>query len=163
MNWRCIYCKPRCSEKVKFYLENANIEVLYPIIKEKRTINNKIVYKYSELFPNYIFAKFHDKDYRLVKYTRGVSRILSNRNNEPIKVPEKLIETIKSQMNNGYVELKKKFNKGDRVVITDGPFKEMEAVFLEHIKPKERVLILLKTLNREVKVEIDTAIILKKS
>ena len=159
MKWRCVYCKPKSCEKVKFYLEKAGLEVFYPIIEEKRRVNKKPVYIYKELFPNYIFVRFDLKNYRLVKYTMGVSKIISNRNNEPAVVPDKIIDSIKAQMVNDYVKLKKHFKKGDSVIITDGPFKEMEAIFLENIKPNERVLILLKAINNEIKVEIDACML----
>lgn len=157
--WRCLYCKPKSCEKVKLRLEEAGIEVFYPIIEEKRKINGKIVYKYKELFPNYLFAKFSLKEYRLVKYTRGVSKVLTSKSEELAVVPEEIIKKIKSQMSNGYVHLKKSFQKGAQVKITEGPFKDMEAIFLEEVKPHERVIILLNTINNQIKMEVDVHIL----
>jgi len=153
--WRCIYCKPKSCEIVKNRLEKVGIEIFYPIIEEKRKINGKIVYKYKELFPNYFFAKFSLKEHRLVRFTRGVRKVLANKCGELSVVPDEVIDRIKSQMSNGYVHLKKSFKKGSQIKITEGYFKDMEGIFLEEVKPQERVLILLNTISKQVKLEID--------
>ncbi|KAA0259536.1 hypothetical protein FHQ18_01270 [Deferribacter autotrophicus] len=153
--WRCIYCKPKSAKIAKFHLERAGYEVFHPLFKEKKRVAGKLNEVTSELFPNYLFVRFELEDYRLVKYTRGVSKVIMGENGEPAEVPEEIILSIKNQMKDGFVVLEKSFEKGEKVYITDGPFKGFEAIFLEEIKPKDRVLILLKTISGELKVEID--------
>ncbi|MGA1846564.1 transcription termination/antitermination protein NusG [Deferribacter abyssi] len=153
--WRCVYCKPKSSKLAKFYLERAGYEVFQPLFKEKKRVVGQLTEVTRELFPNYLFVRFELEDYRLVRYTRGVSKVILGDEGDPAEVPEEIIEYIKDQMKDGFVVLNKDYEKGDKVYITDGPFKGFEAIFLEKIKPKDRVLILLKTISGELKVEID--------
>lgn len=154
--WRCVYCKPREAKVAKFYLEKGGFETFYPLIKEKKRVAGKIKEIHKELFPNYLFVRFSVEDYRTVKYTKGVSRVVLGDNGEPAVVDDEIIEAIKGSMQDGFVVLEEKgFKKGEKVLIKDGPFKGFEAVFLKEIKPRDRVLILLKTITGELKLEID--------
>jgi len=154
--WRCVYCKPREAKVAKFYLEKGGFEIFYPLIKEKKKVAGKIKEIHKELFPNYLFVRFSVEDYRTVKYTKGVSRVVLGDNGEPAVVDDEIINAIKRRMKDGFVVLEERgFKKGEKVLIKDGPFKGFEAVFLKEIKPRDRVLILLKTITGELKLEID--------
>jgi transcription antitermination factor NusG len=143
--WYVVYTKPKNEDIVSFRLQKINLEVYNPKVKKK---------KISPLFPCYIFVKVPShKFYRIIKYTRGVKRILGQ-DGVPYVLPSEMIELIKARERNGYVELKPKLNTGDRVVIKDGPFKNFIGVFEEELSARERVKILLSTVyNLHIVVE----------
>ena len=87
--------------------------------------------------------KFHPvEEFRLVKYTRGI-RTIVNFNGRIIPLQENLIEFIKSNLDNGVATIQKKeFQKGEKVVIQEGPFKGFSGIF-EKEWTEERVAILL--------------------
>jgi transcription elongation factor/antiterminator RfaH len=164
MNWYAIYTKQGqeiiVSEKLSKLPE---IEVINPLIKERKFFRNKLETVQKELFPSYIFARFTvEKYYHTIKYTRGVRRILGDHTGAPFMVDEMIINTIKERMVDGFIKLEPTLLKsGDTVIINKGPFQGFMGVFLSETKPLERVAILLDAMNYQGKVEIDSCLVSK--
>jgi transcriptional antiterminator RfaH len=141
--WYAIYTRPRKEDVVAFQLKETGIGVLNPKIKSKKYLRNKLIETIEPLFPCYLFANF-DKDqyFHLINYTRGVRYILGKGN--PIVLPEEVINAIKENIEEGNVLLRpQQLEKGDRVLIKEGPFKDFYGIFKREIKGSERVQILL--------------------
>jgi transcriptional antiterminator RfaH len=108
------------------------------------------------LFPSYIFCRFPANMLDKVRYTNGVSYILSF-GGAPAVVEEAIIETIRERMDpDGVVnEPLTGLERGDRVVIQSGPFQNLEGVFEKEMRGSERVRILLNTVgNVKARVEV---------
>ena len=76
---------------------------------------------------------------------------------QPLPVDDELIATLRhhataSEENSVNVY----FKAGENVEITDGPFKNLQAVFANH-KGEERAIVLLNLLNRQQRLEIPVA------
>lgn len=157
-NWYCIYTKAGKEEAVsKALRERLGMEVFNPKIKRKRFIRGRYVEALERLFPCYIFSRFElDRHFHTIKYTRGVRRIVGDSLGSPYVVDEAIIKSIKSRMVDGFVTLQpRRFAPGEKVVIQEGPLKGLEGIFLEEVKPKERVLILLNAIRYQAKVQIE--------
>jgi transcriptional antiterminator RfaH len=144
---------------VELYLRTANFEVFNPKIEEIRLIRGRRKKLVVPLFPCYIFAKFSPRNFDLIIYTRGVRKILGI-NGRPTPIRESIIETIKHRVqNNGHILIPEnpdtefELNQGDYVFITDGPLKGFYGI-VEYEKPDNRVIILLISLDYQVKVDI---------
>ncbi|MBF0542177.1 MAG: hypothetical protein HQK91_12100 [Nitrospirae bacterium] len=164
MNWYAIYTKPGKEIIVSDKLSKlSEIEVINPIIKEKKFFRNKLVTVETELFPSYIFARFNMENYyHTIKYTRGIKRILGENTGSPFIVDEMIIDSIKDRMVDGFIRLEPPlFNLGDTVFINEGPLKGFMGVFLSETKPLERVAILLNAVSYQGKVEIDSCLVSK--
>ncbi len=163
--WYCIYTKPRKEDFVSFQLSKVpGIEVLNPKFKRKRFLRGRFQEVIEELFPCYIFAKFNSHFYHMIKYTRGVKRVVGDRSGRPYIVDESIIDIINAHTrDDGYVYLIKdeEFKQGDTIMITDGPLKGLVGIFLREMKPQERVLVLLNAISYHVKIEIDRTLIRK--
>lgn len=161
LNWFLIYTKPRCEDGVSTKFIENGFEVLNPKIEERRYIRRKLQDVISPLFPCYIFVQFDNpKDYRLVKYTRGVKSVVGPEN-IPAAVPQDIIDRIRKRMEGGVIHIQPcSFIPGEDVSIQAGPFEGLEAVFEKELKGSERVSILLKAVNARVVVD---ASILKRS
>ena len=158
--WHAIYTKPGKEDTVAFRLQGIGIEVLNPKLKSKKYKRNKIVEVLEPLFPCYLFANFDKEKYtHLITYTRGVRYIVGKRN--PIVVFDEIINTIKGSMEEGNILVVKpqRFEKGVRVLIKEGPFKDFYGIFEKEVKGHERVMILLETLN--YKLELDSWVLNK--
>ncbi len=156
-NWYCIYTKAGKEDAVSDALRGRlGLEVFNPKIRRKRYLKGRYVAAVEELFPCYIFSRFElEEHYHTIKYTRGVRRIVGDSVGSPYAVDEAIIQAIRSRMVEGFVVLQpRKFARGEKVVIQEGPLKGLEGIFLEELKPKERVLILLSTIRYQAKVEI---------
>lgn len=160
--WFVVQTKPGNEHRVQIHLSNQAIEVLLPLYRAFQGSNGKMVSRIRPLFPNYLFARLHlDAHYYKVKWTRGVSKILSA-GNRPIPVSEGLIETIKSRMGEDrLVLLEDPLKKGTLVEFTSGPFKGLVGVFDKRMSDQGRVRILLNLIGADVPVQIPRWLIRK--
>jgi transcription antitermination factor NusG len=81
----------------------------------------------------------------MVKYTRGVKRVVGNREG-PIPIPEEVIQELKAREVGGLIELEKyglEPQVGDEIEVAEGALKGLRGVFQKELGDKERVLILL--------------------
>lgn len=162
-NWYCIYTKPKQEDLVsRRLIEIPEIEVFNPKLKQKRYVRGRLKEAVEELFPCYIFSKFNpDRYYHMVKYTRGIRRIVGNKG-APFIVDESIIALIRSRVKEGFVNLEPlEFKSGEQVVIKDGPFSGLMGIFLRGLKARERVLVLLNTIAYQAKIEIDRCLLSK--
>jgi len=161
-NWYCIYTKARQEELVcRKLLELPDVEVFNPLLKRKKYIRSRLKSVVEELFPCYIFSKFDPYRYlHKVRYTRGARRLVGDALGFPYIVDDLLIDSIKSMMENGFVCVNTpEFVAGDKVRITDGPFKGLSGLFVSELNARERVVILLNTLQAQARVEVDRGLV----
>ena len=55
----------------------------------------------------------------------------------------------------GFVRIGEDFRRGEVVVIRDGPFRNIQAVFERYMNDRERVMVLLNSLNYQAQVEVE--------
>jgi len=152
--WYAIYTKPGREDSVAFLLKNIGIDVLNPKLQSKKYKKNKLIEVVETLFPCYLFAEFDKERYaHLITYTRGVRYIVGKK--DPVIVHEEVIDRIKEGMEeDGIIVVKPLgFEKGNTVLIKDGPFKDFCGIFEREIKGPERVMIFLSTLNYRLELD----------
>lgn len=157
--WHAIYTKPGKEDTVTYYLRNIGIDVLNPKLKSKKYKRCRFTEVIEPLFPCYLFANFDKDRYsHLIKYTRGVRYIVGK--NNPVTVHDEVIGTIRESMEDNIVAIKpERFEKGDRVLIRDGPFGNFYGIFEKEIKGPERVVILLDAIHH--RLELDSSFLSK--
>ena len=93
----------------------------------------------------------------MVKYTRGVSRILCA-DNRPLPVPVEIMKTLLTRSNNeGVIERQTHLKKGDRIRVRKGMLKDLEGLFDGSTPDNERVLILLEHVSCKVSAKLHWA------
>ncbi len=136
--WFVLNTKPKKEHQV----ERLFIEGGFTIYNPKYLVEKKI----KPFFPGYEFILFDfPAQYQLVRYTRGVKRVVGTRG-VPTHIPEKVIHEIKSREVNGLIAVDKYGEKpqvGDEIEVMEGPLKGLRGIFKKELTPKERVLILL--------------------
>ena len=137
-NWYVINTKPKKEYQVERLFTEGGIEIYNP----KYQIEDRI----KPFFPGYEFIYFdYPAQYRLVKYTRGVKRVVGVKE-VPVPISDGIIQAIKSREVNGLIEIEKYGEKpeiGDEIEVVEGPLKGLRGVFQKELTAKERVLILL--------------------
>ena len=155
--WFLIYTKPNQEERAKENLENQGNEVFLPMIgfeKKKQPQS----FSLKPMFPRYLFSKFivENNNWTHIKSTRGVSHIVVFGENLT-KVPNPVINYLKSKVDDNDVlklqSTRKKFQKGEELLIKQGVFQGKDATFLS-MNGKERVRVLLSLMNRIMIAEI---------
>jgi transcription antitermination factor NusG len=137
-NWFVLNTKP----KKEFHVEKIFTEAGFEIYNPKYRQDDRV----KPFFSGYEFIQFeYPSDYRLVRYTRGVKKVVGNRDG-PIPIPEGVIDQIKGREENGLIELLKYGEEpavGDEIEVVEGPLKGLRGVFKRELTERERVLILL--------------------
>ncbi len=137
-SWYVINTKP----KKEFQVERLFTEGGFEIYNPKYQVEGRE----KSFFPGYEFIHFdYPAQYRMVKYTRGVKRVVGVKE-IPVPIPDEIIHEIKSREVNGLIEVDKYGEKpevGDEIEVVEGPLKGLRGVFQKELTAKERVLILL--------------------
>lgn len=149
-NWYVINTKPKKEFQVERLFTEGGIEIYNP----KYVHDDRI----KPFFPGYEFISFdYPEQYRLVKYTRGVKKVVGVRE-IPVPIPDEIIQEIKSREVNGLIEIDKYGEKpevGDEIEVVEGPLKGLRGVFKKELTAKERVLILLNYVTYQAQLIIE--------
>ncbi len=158
--WFAVNTKPKNENRATHNLENAGYEVVNPKLRMRKYKEGHFVELVEAMFPNYIFAKFHPvDDYHMVKYARGVKKIVSF-GGKMVPLQEEVIDFIREKLVDGVAQVeKKKFRKGEKVFIKEGPFKGLGGIFERELEGDERVMILLEGINYYAQMVIDSDLI----
>jgi len=151
-NWYVINTKPKKEFQVAKMFGQAGFEYYNPVYEQESRI--------KPFFPGYGFLLFDFPDqYQLVRFTRGVKRVVGNRQG-PIPVPEEVLQALKAREVNGLIELEKHGQQpavGDEVEVAEGPLKGLRGIFKKETSDKERVLILLSYISYQGQLIIEKA------
>lgn len=145
LRWYVVRTKPCKEDFTELQLICGKFEVFNPKIKSLSRKKSNGHFTLKPLFPGYIFVHSNFEDpycHHLVKYTRGVSKILGNGYPTPIK--DDIIELIKERSNGcGIIEQNIRLKPGRWVRIRKGPFKDLIGMLERPPGPSGRVWILL--------------------
>lgn len=158
-SWYLLYTKPGLEDAVAFRLSRAGYEVLNPKLTQRRMFRGTVRQTLIPLFPRYVFLKMNlYESFRMVKYTRGVSRIVGTEY-EPTVVDEQIVREIQSRLDSlGIASAsQQKLSVGEEVEIKVGPFAGMSGEFLLSMNGQDRVTLLLKSIS--ARVEVDRAML----
>ena len=107
-------------------------------------------------FPRYLFARldFDIIPLSSVAWMPGVRRIVSS-GSQPAPVPDEVVELVRERLEEIEEVRYGNLRQGDRVRITSGPLRDLEAIFDQPTSSADRVRILLDVMGRLTSVEID--------
>ena len=138
LRWFVINTKPKKEAIVERLFQQGGIGIYNPKYREEGRIKT--------FFPGYEFVQFnHPEQYKLVKYTRGVKRIVGN-DAGPIPIDEDVLARIRSREVDGLIEFSKHGIEpavGDEIEVAEGPFRGLRGIFTKGLTDQDRVLILL--------------------
>jgi len=154
--WYCIYIKRAKEKWAAQQLAEVCDGVYLPLLRQWCRIRRQFRWKIEPLFPGYLFARFSiEERFRAVRYTPGVVSVLSTALGEPIEVNEMIISTLRERSVDGYVQMSPApLFPGEKLEITEGPFRGLPALFQQELKAGERVAVLLELLSSRVRVEL---------
>ncbi|HPW18564.1 MAG TPA: transcription termination/antitermination NusG family protein [Candidatus Aminicenantes bacterium] len=136
--WYVVNTRPKKEGQVERLFTEGGFTIYCPkYVREKRV---------GPFFPGYAFLLFeYPEQYQMVKYTRGVKRVVGN-DAGPTPVPEEVILGIKAREKDGLVVFEKYGEEpvaGDEIEVVEGPLKGLKGIFRKELGPNERVMILL--------------------
>jgi transcriptional antiterminator RfaH len=161
--WYVIQTKPKKEEEAKSYLSTKGVEIFYPLMENFLIRNGKINKELKSLFPGYIFGRFNlEEDYALVRWGRGVKKVLGLGGNYPTSVSDEVVEIIKRRTDSqGIVRKSYHFEANDRVRVKTGPLKDLIGIFERWVSDSDRVRVLLNLIGYQPSIELHYSMIEK--
>ncbi|MHB8882367.1 MAG: transcription termination/antitermination protein NusG [Thermodesulfovibrionales bacterium] len=151
--WYALYTKPGAEDLVSRQLNAAGIETLAPKIMVTKYLRKKYIQVQEYFFPCYVLACFDSQTHsHMLRYTRGVRYIVGKE--RPLAVPPEIIGALLTRMSGDMIRPEEEaLEKGERVLIKDGPFKDLYGLFERQIPGRERVMILIEAIHGRLELD----------
>lgn len=156
-NWYVAQTHALSEQKALFNLRRQGYNVYLPKYLKKRSHAGLTDWVSRPLFPCYLFIEL-DVDtvlWHSIRSTIGVSKFICS-GDRPSPVPDGIVEAIIGREDeNGHVGLSRNelFKKGQAVEISDGPMVDTSVIF-ECVDDRDRVIVLMDLLGRQVRVSV---------
>jgi len=111
------------------------------------------------LFPRYLFVQLDldEVPASVINHIPGAIKLVSFEG-KPLPLRPGVVEAIREEverLNAAGGLPTQEFSEGDLVRLRSGPLAGMEAVFVKHLAPRDRAIVLLRFLGQENQVEVD--------
>ena len=157
MTWYLIHTKPRQEAVALTNLSRQGFECYLPMLKVEKIRQRKTAQVAEAMFPRYLFIRLDTsgsgQSWSPIRSTLGVNQMVRF-GGQPAKVDSQLIDLIRFREVNHTTQ--PMFAPGDHVVVANGPFAGLEAVY-RTTDAERRSMILLEMLSKPVHMRIDTA------
>ncbi len=153
--WYLVHTKPRQEDVALTNLERQGYACYLPQMRIERIRRRKVEIATEPMFPRYLFIQLDSSDqgksWSPIRSTLGVSQLV-HFGARAAKVDEALVQLLRQREQS--MPLDAMFQSGDSVVITDGPFAGIEAIY-QTADADRRAFILLEILSKPVSMQID--------
>ena len=153
--WYLVHTKPRQEEIALANLKRQGYECYLPQMRIERIRRRKAEVATEPMFPRYLFIRLDSSDqgksWSPIRSTLGVSQLV-HFGARAAKVDDTLVDLLRQRERTLPTEAM--FHSGDSVVITDGPFAGIEAIY-QTADAERRAFILLEILAKPVSMHID--------
>ena len=154
-DWYLIHTKVRQERCAQENLERQGYNCFLPQLRSEKLRRGALSVVQEPLFPRYLFirldAGLEAKGWGPIRSTLGVTRLVTF-GNQPAKISDALVGTIRAQTEEA-IAPKTYFEAGQALVVTDGPFMGLEAVY-QMQDGEGRVMVLLNILSKPVQLAI---------
>lgn len=154
-HWFLIHTKIRQENVALENLELQGYECFLPQINAEKLRNGTLQVVREPLFPRYLFIRLGtdlaSQSWSPIRSTLGVSRLVTF-GQAPAKIEEELVFTIRTQTDTAAIQARL-FKEGEAVVVTDGPFVGLEAIY-QMASGEGRVMVLLNLMSKQVKMTL---------
>lgn len=155
--WYVAHTRAQSERRALEHLTNQGFDAWLPEFHKRRRHARRTEWVRRPLFPRYVFVHL-DLDaerWRSVLGTVGIQALIGGAD-RPTPIADAVIEAIRARVDqDGLVRINPAdtLKAGEVVRIADGPFADLEGIFLD-MADNERVAILLSLLGRNVKVTV---------
>ena len=158
--WYLIRTKPRKESVVEKRIGDLGLEVFLPRMRSRRRIGNRYQWILTPLFSSYLFCRLDLMlSGKAARYAPGVKDFVKF-GSRIAEVGEDVIKAIRDRCPGGVAEIKPRpYRAGETVMIKEGPFAGLEAVFEREMAGNERVAILLELLGRQTRLVLSSEMI----
>lgn len=152
--WYLLQCKARQDERAEEHLQRQGYTCFRSTYNRECRLKGQRRIISESLFPGYLFIQLSQQDsWSPLRSTRGVSRVVAF-GGYPLPISDALVDELQERDHQAIVATL--FKPGENVRINEGPFAELEAVFLA-MDGDERVVLLMNFLQREQRISLPLA------
>ncbi len=137
-------------------MEDKIFNVIVPTEKKIKIKAGKRVEEEEKIYPGYVLVDMTvtDDSWYVVRNTPRVTGFVGS-GTIPVPLDKKEVETLFSRMSADNVKHTIDLGIGDLIIITDGPFKELEGKVSEVDSDRGKVKVFVSMFGRETPVELD--------
>lgn len=162
-DWYVLQTKARQERVAEHQLNNQHFNTFLPMLRTQKRLRGRWTRVCEPLFPGYLFIELdmENQNTAPIRSTRGVLRLV--RLGVTIRpFPEDMMQGLmQAQALEGEaIDPSRLFDKGDEVVLLDGPMKGLTAIFAAR-NSQERVVLLLNVLGNQTQVSVSPHLIQK--
>ena len=155
LSWYLVHTKPRQEDIALANLQRQGYDCYLPQMRIERIRRRKAEVATEPMFPRYLFIRLDSSDqgksWSPIRSTLGVSQLV-HFGARAAKVDDTLVDLLRQRER--VLPTEAMFNSGDSVVIADGPFAGIEAIYQTN-DAERRAFILLEILAKPVSMHID--------
>lgn len=153
LRWYVIRTKLRKETVVERRIGDLRLEVFLPWLRSRRRVGSRYQWVLSPLFPGYLFCRLDIVlSGKAVRYAPGVKDFVKF-GNRIAEVEEDVVQAIRDRCPGGVAEFRPRpYRAGEPVLIREGPFAGLGAIFEQEMAGSERVAILLELLGRQTRL-----------
>ena len=163
-HWYLVHTKIRQERIALENLQRQGFECFLPLIRVEKLRRGQLQVVQEALFPRYLFVQLgtdmYAQSWTPIRSTLGVSRLVTF-GQTPAKVDDALVAELRLKTETLEVQTRH-FEPGEQVVVTDGPFVGVEAIY-QMADAEGRVMVLLNILSKQVKMTVSPASVRKMS
>lgn len=164
-NWYAIHTysgyENAVTRNLKQRIDSLNMHdkifnVVVPTEKKIRVKGGKRVTEEERIYPGYVLVEMivDDESWFVVRNTPRVTGFVGS-GTQPVPLTEAEFNSLMKQMSNETVKHKVDLSAGDLVIISDGPFKDLEGKVGGVDEASGKVKVLVSMFGRETPVELD--------
>lgn len=154
--WHLVYTKAQMEDIALVNLERQGYTCYLPKLRIEKIRRRKAEVVIEPMFPRYLFVRLDlsskGKSWTPIRSTLGVQQLIYF-GSRAAQVDDRLIDWLRQREMERPTEAM--FKPGEAVVITDGPFAGIEAIF-QTADAERRAMILLEILSMPVRMQIDS-------
>lgn len=156
-SWYAVHTRSRFEQKVYEGISGKSIEAFLPraqVMSRRKDRRKKIL---VPLLPGYVFVRtdLHPEEYLSILKTAGVVRLVGFEG-KPVPAREEEINSL--MILNGTdrtVQNRTFMQKGDMVMVMEGPLKGLTGFYLGHKGQGGKVVVSIELLHRSLEVDIE--------
>jgi transcriptional antiterminator NusG len=145
------------KQRIETYgMQGKIFDAIVPTEKKIKIKNNKRVEEEEKIYPGYVLVEMvvDDDTWYIVRNTPRVTGFVGS-GTTPVPLNQKELEELFSRMKQETITHKIDLEEGDSVLISDGPFKDLEGRVESVDESKGKIKVNVVMFGRETPVELD--------
>jgi transcription termination/antitermination protein NusG len=155
--WYALHTRSRFEQKVYDGIHGKSIEVFLPkiqVMSRRKDRRKKIL---VPLIPGYVFVHtgLDPEEYLSILKTVGVVRMIGIKGTPIPAEDDEIASLMILDGTDRTVQNRSFINKGDRIIIMDGPLKGLIGFYIRHKGKSDKVVVSVELLNRSMEIDIE--------